>query len=256
MRMLLRPRWIVAHVLVLAVAVLFVSLGFWQLRRLEQRRAENRQITSNMAVDVAPLDTTLADVGNDPEALSYRRVAVRGRYRPADEVLLTPRSNGRTAGHHVLTPLEIAPGQAVLVNRGWVPFADDRPPIAAAGPPAADVDVTGIIIPTTPAARFGSPDGGSRLTYLSSPDVDRIQPQTDLTLYPFSLLLVDQEPPAGQLPIPGAPPDVSEGSHESYAWQWFSFTAIVLIGYPLLIRRSLQSRSTTDTPAAAAPAES
>jgi len=79
------------------------------------------------------------------------------------------------------------------------------------------------------------------LTFMSSADVDRVQPQVDLTLYPFSILLQNQSPAPGALPVPGPPPEVSEGSHQSYAWQWFSFTAILLIGYPLLLRRSLRS---------------
>ena len=243
MRMFLRPRWLLIHAVVAAIAVGLLSLGFWQLRRLDERRAANAQITTNLAVPVASLDQTLAEVGNDPQGLAYRRVRVAGRYRPADEVLLTPRSNGRTAGHHVLTPLVLDDGQAVLVDRGWVPFADDEPPVADAAPPDEQVEVTGILLPTTEAARFGSPDGGRRLTYLSSADVDRIQPQVDVTLLPFSVLLQEQEPAGSRLPIPGEPPEVSEGSHQSYAWQWFSFTAILLLGYPLLLRRSLQGRT-------------
>lgn len=248
MRMFLRPRWLVVHVLVLALATLLVSLGFWQLRRLDDRRVDNSRITTNMALPVAELDAVLADVGNDPGALSYRRVRVEGRYLPEDEVLLTPRSNGRTAGHHVLTPLALDENQAVLVNRGWVPFADDEPPITDAAPPADQVTVNGFLVPTTEAARFGTSTGGSRLTYLSSPDVDRIQLQVDTTLFPFAIQLLEQQPPADRLPVPPEPPEVSEGSHQSYAWQWFSFAAILLLGYPLLLRRSLQSRAAKQQP--------
>ena len=243
MRMFLRPRWLLIHAVVAAIAVGLLSLGFWQLRRLDERRATNAQITTNLEHPAVPLDEVLAEVGNDPTGLAYRRVRVAGRYRPADEVLLTPRSNGKTAGHHVLTPLQRSDGQAVMIDRGWVPFADDEPPIADAAPPAGRVEVTGILLPTTEAARFGSPAGGARLTYLSSADIDRIQPQIDIPLLPFSVLLQGQDPAGSQLPVPGEPPEVSEGSHQSYAWQWFSFTAILLLGYPLLLRRSLQGRA-------------
>jgi surfeit locus 1 family protein len=242
MRMFLRPRWLVVHAVVLALAVLFVNLGFWQLRRLDERRADNARITANLSQPVEPLEQTLAVSGNDPQGLAYRRVRVSGRYRPADEVLLTPRSNGNVAGHHVLTPLVVAEDQAVLVDRGWVPFADDEPPIAAAAPPSGAVSVSGILIPTSEAGRYGSAVGGETLTYLSGPDVDRIQPQVDVSLYPFSILLQEQTPASGDLPVPGELPAVDEGSHQSYAWQWFAFTAILLLGYPLLLRRSLQGR--------------
>ena len=248
MRTLLRPRWLVVHVVVVALVVLFVSLGFWQLRRLDERRADNALIAANLAEEPQPLAETLERYGDDPSALTYRRVTVTGTYRPDDEVLLTPRSVDRRAGHHVVTALETAPGTAVLVNRGWVPFALDTPPVAQAAPPTGDVTVEGILLPTQEAARYGNRDGGERLTYLSTVDVDLLQPQFDVTLYPFSVLLQEQQPPAGDLPIPAQPPEQSEGSHQSYAWQWFSFATIFGVGYPLLLRRSLASRRKSTAP--------
>lgn len=253
MRMFLRPRWLLTHLLIAALAITFINLGLWQLRRLDERRADNARIAENMAAPAQPLDRTLDQYGNDPEALKYRRVEVTGRYRPADEVLLTPRSSNREAGHHVVTPLELDGGRgAVLVERGWVPFAMDAPPISEAAPPAGDVTVSGILFPTQSATRFGSsaatgagsaPEGEpGRLTFLSVTDVDRIQPQVDVPLLPVSILLQQQAPPTDGLPIPGAPPVQSEGNHESYALQWFFFAAMALGGYPLLLRRSWRAR--------------
>ena len=239
MRMFLRPRWLLAHFVVLAIAVTFVNLGQWQLRKLDERREDNQRIAANMTGEPQPLDATLERYGNDPDSLRYRRVVVEGTYRPAEEVLLTPRSNGRRPGHHVVTPLELDGGQAVLVDRGWVPFEDDEPPIEDAAPPEQRVTVEGILIPTAEAARAGAADGGDRITFLSTVDVDRLQPQVGVTLLPVSILLREQQPPPHDLPLPGVPPEQSEGPHQSYAWQWFSFTAIGLIGYPLLLRRSL-----------------
>ena len=241
MSMFLRPRWILVHLVVVALAAGFVSLGLWQLRRLDERRAANALIEVNLRGAAQPLVPTLERFGNDPAALAYRRVVVEGGYSVPDEVLLTPRTHGSRAGHHVVTPLVVAPGEAVLIDRGWVPFDDDAPPIEAAAPPEGTVQVEGILIPTQSAARAGAADpSASRLTFLSTVDVDRLQPQIDLTLYPFSVLLQRQRPAPADLPIPGQPPEVSEGSHLSYAWQWFLFTMILLVGYPLLLRRSLR----------------
>jgi surfeit locus 1 family protein len=33
------------------------------------------------------------------------------------------------------------------------------------------------------------------------------------------------------------PPELSEGPHLGYAFQWFTFTVIALVGYPLILRR-------------------
>ena len=244
MRLFLRPRWLVVHVTVIALAVLFVNLAFWQLRRLDERKADNAAIAANMSAPEMELDDAFAQFGNDPGALVYRRVRVRGSYLPADEFLLTPRSHRGQAGHHVVTPLKLQDGSAVLIDRGWVPFDMDVPPVSAAAPPAGEVTVQGILYPTRDAVRFGTRRGEEgKLTYLSTVDVDRIQPQIAVSLLPVSVLLQQQAPSAGGLPIPGPLPEQSEGSHLSYAWQWFFFTLILLGGYPLLLRRSWRART-------------
>ena len=244
MRSLLRPRRLVVHVLVLAIAIVFVNLGFWQLRRLDERRADNQRIAANLAAPARSLDEILDQYGNDPDSLIYRRVTLSGSYLPADEVLLTPRENNRRPGHHVVTPLLLDDGSAILVNRGWVPFVNDVPPVTVATPPEGEVTVSGILFPTQEAARSGNRDGGTeRITFLSAVDVDVLQPQVETPLLPFSVLLQEQQPAGAALPIPGPAPQRSEGNHESYAWQWFSFAAILLIGYPFLLRRSLRGPS-------------
>ena len=246
MRFLLRPRWLLTHALIAALAITFVNLGFWQLRRLDERRADNARLAENLSAPQQPLSETLAQYGHDPDALIYRRVQVTGSYRPADEFLLTPRASGRQAGHHVVTPLELEQGGAVLVERGWVPFAMDEPPVADAAPPPGEVTISGILFPTQDARRYGSSGSDAdRLTYLSTVDVDRIQPQIDTPLLPVSILLQQQDPPATNLPVPPPLPQQSEGNHEAYAMQWFAFTAILLGGYPLLLRRSWRARHTT-----------
>ena len=39
-----------------------------------------------------------------------------------------------------------------------------------------------------------------------------------------------------------APPELSEGPHLGYAVQWFIFTAIAVVGYPLVLRRVVLRR--------------
>ena len=41
-------------------------------------------------------------------------------------------------------------------------------------------------------------------------------------------------------PLPLPTPDLGEGPHLSYAVQWFIFTLIGLVGYPLVLARVAQ----------------
>ena len=52
--------------------------------------------------------------------------------------------------------------------------------------------------------------------------------------------LVLEAPVPPQLPIPAGTPELSEGTHLSYAVQWFLFTAVVVVGYPILLRRTIR----------------
>ena len=238
---LLRPRWLAAHLVIALIAVAFVNLGLWQLRRLDERKSFNAAVAGRVEAQPRPLDVVLAELGNDPQQLTYQPVEVSGTYLADDEVLLTPRNDDGLAGHHVLTPLLLDDQTAVLVDRGWVPFALDRPPVAEAAPPAGPVRVSGLLVPTTTAGRFGSvSQAGDRVEFLSAPDVDRLQPQVDVTLQPFSILLREQAPAGGELPRTPPLPDLTEGPHLSYALQWFLFTLVGLVGYPLWVRRRLR----------------
>lgn len=243
-RFLLTPKWLIGHVLVLAIAVLFVSLGLWQLDRHEQRTARNALVAERMSVPPADL----GEAGEADGDLAYRRVSLSGRYLVEDEILLTPRAWQGRAGHHVLTPLVTDDGHAVLVVRGWVPFALDTPPIAAAAPPDGEVHVTGLLFPDEPPARFAPPiPAEGHLTSVSRVDVERLQRQIDEPLRPYYVQLEEQDPPAtGDVPLLVEPPELSAGNHFSYAVQWFLFAGVGLVGYPALIRRTAQDRSAQD----------
>lgn len=235
-RFLLTPKWLIGHVLVGVVVVAFVFLGFWQLDRHDQRAARNALVAERMGAPAADL-ADLAGVAADD--LAYRRVAVAGRYLADEEVLLTPRSHTGQPGHHVLTPLDTGDGGAVLVDRGWVPFELVDPPVAAASPPAGTVRVSGLVLPDEPATRFvpGIAAEGE-LSTVSRADLSRLQRQVSLPLRPYYVQLRSQEPAGADLPLAAAPPELSAGSHLSYAVQWFLFATVALMGYPALARRT------------------
>lgn len=234
-RFLLAPRWIVAHVLVAAVVCLFVGLGFWQLDRHDERRAHNALLEERMAADVGSLET----LAGDWDRAAYRRVQVTGTYETGEELLLSPRSLDGRPGHHVLTPLVLDGGDAVLVDRGWVPY--EAPPLSEVAPVSPQVTVTGLVFPDEPAVRFAPDIPEGHLDTVSRVDVDRLQEQVSAPLLPVYVQLADQRPNQ-EFPVPADPPPVEAGNHLSYAAQWFMFATIALGGYPLLVRKSARGR--------------
>ena len=243
-RFLRSPRWIAGILIAALAVVVFVNLGLWQLRRLDDRRAANVRIEAGMTAEPAELSELLRG-GSDPGALAFRRVRTSGTYLLEDEVILQVRSLNGQSGHEVLTPLLLDNGTAIIVDRGWVTIDVEGPPVVGSEPPSLDVTVEGILRETQEKGRFGPSDAGSgTLERISRVDLGRLQQQLEHPLAPTYLQLETQVPAqSGEYPIPLPTVTVSEGSHLSYAVQWFIFASIVAIGFPLLVWRTGSSTS-------------
>jgi surfeit locus 1 family protein len=232
---------VAAHVVVVALAILFINLGFWQLRRLEERRLENAVGESRFEEAPQELGALLEAAGDDEESLEFRRATFTGEFQPADEVLIRSQVHQGVAGFHVITPLMGEEGVAVLVNRGWVPLDADEVPVGAAPPPEGTVIVTGWIRPGQTRGSLGPADpAGGRLVAVNRVDIERIQQQMPYELEPVYLSALGE--PGGELPVPAPEPTFDdEGPHLGYAIQWFSFALIGVVGYVFLLRRSSRS---------------
>ncbi len=239
MKRLLTPRWVVAHIVVLMVVIVCVNLGFWQLRRLDERRIENTVGETRFNSVPEDLEVLMSSVGADLDSLVYRRALTTGVFDPDNEVLIRSQIYLENAGFHVITPLVLADGTAVLVNRGWVPLVLDRVPVNQAPPPVGEVEVLAWLDLTKIRGAFGPADlEEGRLVAMSRVDIDRIQQQVPYRLAPMYLLLLDAL--ETDLPIsPKAPVFDDEGPHLGYAIQWFGFALVGLIGYGFLIRKAL-----------------
>ena len=240
-RFALRPRWVLSHLFVLALATGMITAGFWQLSRLQEKKDRNavvRERTAESAVPVADLAAPGDEDGAD--AIEYRRVEASGTYLADDEVLVRSRSNGGSPGSWVLTPLDLGDGTAVVVNRGWIPNSGQHEAVPERyRAPDGEVAVAGLVRAPETRGRLGprDPDAG-RLTSLARADVARLDQQVDADLMPLYVQMTSQEPPAASgAPRPVPAPELDEGPHLSYAIQWFIFASIALVGYPLILRR-------------------
>lgn len=241
-RVLLRPRAIAGHLLVVAVVALLVSLGQWQVQRLDEVRTANARLSERAASAPVALDALLAEVGDDPAALEFRRVVVDGTFRAEEEVLQRNRVGRGLQGLDVLTPLDLGDGRALLVRRGWVPTTMDVPPVAGAEPPDGVVRITGVLERSVDQPTFGArdPEEG-RLERVFHPDTARLDRQMTGTLLPV-VLRMDPLPgtDATTPPAPQGTPALDEGSHLSYAVQWHLFALLALGAYGFWLRSRLR----------------
>jgi len=186
--------------------------------------------------------------------MEYRPVVVRGTFDPRNEVVLRNQVYNNLPGYHLLTPLRISGSdQSVLVDRGFIPMIDNKPGDLAAYAQAGEVTVSGVIrLPYVPRY-FGVPDptlaaGQTRLEGWNSVNLPLIQEQVP---YPLLPVYVKAAPAEGEVaaarssaapvyPVVSADlPELSEGSHMGYAIQWFTFAAILAVGYPYFVKKQL-----------------
>jgi surfeit locus 1 family protein len=224
------------------VSAVCIRLGVWQIARHKERTAENIRIRRNLEAD--PL--TRLEWLEEPESYAFRRVTARGTYDPAHEVLLKNRSRGGVPGYHLVTPMRLLDADAtVLVDRGWIPAdaAAHLERFEAGG----IADITGTIRRAQSEPAFGflrdpipSP-GSPPLKEWRVLNVEGIQQQTPYTLLPVYIAL---ESPAGEPPpFPDAGLDLSLGPHLGYAFQWFAFAGVALIGGGIWLRRKMRNES-------------
>jgi surfeit locus 1 family protein len=240
-----RPKWLAGHVLALLAVIVFVNMGFWQMRRLSDRQDFNALLMSRTTIDEIALDEALNQFGPSQDSLELRAVVASGEYRQAEEVILIAKSYNGLSGHHVLTPLYLEDGRAVLVDRGWVPIDLDEPGMAVFAPPGGTVQVHGALRKTEVRGSVGpvTPADGV-LTQIARPNLERLDSQVEAELLPVYIQLLTQNPAqGGDYPALVPLPQPSEGSHRGYAVQWFLFAAVTVVGYPILLRRTAEERS-------------
>ena len=192
-----------------AVAGLCVWAAFWQLDRLHQRRTRNAVLAARLALPPLPVRRDIT-----ADSARQRRVVAQGVYDFSAERTWPGRSFQGTPGVALVTPLRLADGSAVLVDRGWVPSPDAFHVDHTLYREPDTVTVTGIaLIP--PRGRGDVAVAG----YL-----------------PFVVQLESPDPTRG-LPRRWPPPTFDDGPHLSYVIQWFSFALIALVGTAVLIRK-------------------
>ena len=230
--MRIRARHVALVLIAVLIAGVCVRLGFWQLDRLHGRRDINAMLAARGALPAVDLATS------DPASLPYAHVTVTGTYDPAHEFVLSGRSYQDVAGNHVLTPLVLADGSAVVVDRGWVPLEVASPPVTGpAAAPEGQVTIAGLAL---------APDSISATPVSPAPSVvtriDLGVADLPYRLVPVYVLLQTQDPPqASGSPIPVAGPTLDDGPHLSYALQWFAFATIAIVGCVVLLRRDPRS---------------
>lgn len=208
----------------IAFAIL-VGLGTWQLLRLKEKEALIARVAERMAappVAVPPMSEwrTL-----DLDRWSYRRVRLQGSYDFAKEArvfvnLSQPRGPLKGPGYFIMTPLRLAGGGTIIVNRGFTPQAGGAVARGEAGPEAS---VTGPLREPEGRNMF-TPDDEAYQRLFFARDPNAIA--RDLAIPAAAPFTVDAEASGpGGLPQGGETRVSFPNRHMEYALTWYGLAA-------------------------------
>ncbi len=242
MRRLVTPRWILLHVAVLSLTAFMVFLGFWQLDRLDQKRDRNAAIEANTQREI---ETATQSMGTPAD--EWRRVELRGRYLEGYEVSVINRSQDGVAGDNLAALFETETNGVFLVNRGFVPLA-----VTATAVPDEPIGLVGYVRLSQTRGTLGAVDSNdSAAREFQRFDLPRIRAAlgTNMNTKYFVQLIKESPSPSPVFPTPVPLPALDEGSHFSYALQWFFFSSVAFAAWVVVVVRRMKEPATAGSQA-------
>jgi cytochrome oxidase assembly protein ShyY1 len=174
----------------------------------------------------------------DPER-EWTQVELRGSYDLDGQRVVRNRPLNGQPGYDVVVPFRLITGEAVVIDRGWLPIGNNTPgrPDVVPAPPKGEVTVVARLKPSEPKLDRGAVDG-----QLASIDLASFANELP---YPIATgaygQLASEDPAVQPMPTPFPKPATEEGTHLSYSLQWFAFGVLMFIGFGYAARQQARN---------------
>jgi len=225
-----RPKVLPTLATIVSIAV-FVAAGEWQRGRMGEKQRQSDQFDWAYQATPVPLPAE----SDDWSLWRYRAIVAEGVFDGARQILLDNKVDRGRIGFHVITPLRLNDGRAVLVDRGFVASTGSRTVLPSVPPPDGIVTVYGRV--NIPPARYlelaRTPQVGAVWQNL---DPARYSMATGITVLP---IVVEQAVDRGSgdpLTRNAIRPDFGIARHRVYMVQWYVF-AVMAAGLWLYFNR-------------------
>jgi surfeit locus 1 family protein len=226
----------------LAGLAILLGLGTWQVQRLQWKEALIAQLATRAHAAPVKLEIALADAVSGAD-VEYTHVTARGQFRHDLERFVYVPGDGDW-GYHVITPLDLGAGRAILINRGYIPRQLLDPAKRSAGQPGAQVEVTGLLRRPPPARPWYIPAGDLKSNTWSWPEMGGIaQSMYGASGAALPSLFIDADAgKAGSVPAGGATRMELSNRHLEYAITWYALAATLAGIYAFAWVRHLRAQ--------------
>ncbi|OOY12141.1 cytochrome oxidase biogenesis protein Surf1, facilitates heme A insertion [Thioclava marina] len=222
-------RYIFPLLLGIVGCAILISLGVWQLQRLQWKEAMLAEISAK--IGGAPQE--LPPEGTDTKPLKYQPVTVSGR-TTGQEILVLSGQKGIGAGYRVIDAFETDAGRRILLDRGFLREADK-----GVSRPAVDLTITGNLHwPEETDSYTPKPDEKTGLWFARDVPAMAARLGTEPVMVVAARVEGDTQGIAPQpITITGIPND-----HKQYAITWF-LLAIVWAGMTIFLLWRIRRQS-------------
>lgn len=217
----------------LGVAAL-VALGTWQIERRSWKLDLIRRIDGRVHAAPVAAPPRAEWPAVDRAGHEYRRVSATGVFLHDHETLVRAVTE-RGPGFWVLTPLRMADGAIVLVNRGFVPPERRDRAERSAGEIAGETTVTGLLRVTEPGGMLLQSNDPAAERWFSR-DVAAIAAARKLTDAAPYFIDADAASSAPGGPVGGLTVIAFSNNHLVYALTWYALALMLAIGTAYVVR--------------------
>ncbi|WP_332611230.1 SURF1 family protein [Achromobacter sp. ESBL13] len=220
------------------------ALGTWQVHRLAWKQELISQVKQRAHAPTAPAPGKQEWRGLTSSNAEYRHVTATGTYQ-YDRQTLVQAATELGSGYWVMTPLRMADGGTVLVNRGFV-LPQWRKTEGANPPPPAEGRVTGLLRMGEPGSGFlRNNDPAANLWY--SRDLPAIATARGLTDVAPYFIDADAASSPGRdpakAPVGGLTVLEFPNNHLVYAITWYALALMIIVGVVIFVREDKRARA-------------
>ena len=215
----------------IALAIL-IGLGTWQLQRKAWKEDLLQQIETRAYGEPGAILPESEWAGWRADQDEFRKVRVTGTFLhdlEAHVYGLAPgtRQGAPLQGYYIITPLRLATGGIVMINRGFVPTDLKSPATRSQSQPQGEVTITGLVRAPESRNIFTPNDDPARNLWFARNPQAIAQARGLENVAPF-LIDADATPNPGGWPRGGQTPLTLPNNHLQYAVTWYGI-ALTLI---------------------------
>jgi surfeit locus 1 family protein len=216
----------------IALAIL-IGLGTWQLQRRAWKEDLIQQIAARAYGEPGAIVPEEQWAGWRSDQDEFRKVRVTGTFlhpleAPVYGLAAGERQGAPIQGYYLITPLRLATGAVVMINRGFVPTDLRDPARRPESLPEGEVTITGLVRAPEVRTSFTPDDDPARNQWFAR-DPQAIAAARNLERVAPFLIDADASPNPGGWPRGGQTPLTLPNNHLQYAVTWYGI-ALTLIG--------------------------